>query len=217
MNGLMLVKEAKLSINLKNIIADKIITIIIEDTKEEDKRVDFRERIILEINRNKKVEILIERKILKNLIEITEKKIRILETITKRIKKKFKAVDKMINILTINTTKEIKITIRKIIKINNNNISNIINNNTNNILKKTIKKEDKKKKPFSKKKKENLNKKDLILSFSQMPIIFLPLKIKNSKDSDFKMLKKINLFLKELPLISLLNNLNKVLIKILRK
>jgi hypothetical protein len=150
--------------------------------------VDFRERIILEINRNKKVEILIERKILKNLIEITEKKIRILETITKRIKKKFKAVDKMINILTINTTKEIKITIRKIIKINNNNINNIINNNTNNILKKTIKKEDKKKKPFSKKKKENLNKKDLILSFSQMPIIFLPLKIKNSKDSDFKML-----------------------------
>jgi hypothetical protein len=217
MNGLMLVKEAKLSINLKNIIADKIITIIIEDTKEEDKRVDFRERIILEINRNKKVEILIERKILKNLIEITEKKIRILETITKRIKKKFKAVDKMINTLTINTTKEIKITIRKIIKINNNNINNIINNNTNNILKKTIKKEDKKKKPFSKKKKENLNKKDLILSFSQMPIIFLPLKIKNSKDSDFKMLKKINLFLKELPLISLLNNLNKVLIKILRK
>jgi hypothetical protein len=217
MNGLMLAKEAKLSINLKNIIADKIITIIIEDSKEEDKRVDFRERIILEINRNKKVEILIERKILKNLIEITEKKIRILETITKRIKKKFKAVDKMINTLTINTTKEIKITIRKIIKINNNNINNIINNNTNNILKKTIKKEDKKKKPFSKKKKENLNKKDLILSFSQMPIIFLPLKIKNSKDSDFKMLKKINLFLKELPLISLLNNLNKVLIKILRK
>jgi hypothetical protein len=150
--------------------------------------VDFRERIILEINRNKKVEISIERKILKNLIEITEKKIRILETIIKRIKKKFKAVDKMINTLTINTTKEIKITIRKIIKINNNNINNIINNNTNNILKKTIKKEDKKKKPFSKKKKENLNKKDLILSFSQMPIIFLPLKIKNSKDSDFKML-----------------------------